>query len=65
MPFSASLSNKDKRFGKSDLERKIGGIGFILSKKERTRRQQVKNISVYEVFIQGHGLLSIFNMETR
>lgn len=50
-PFSASHCNKDKRFGKSDLGRKIEGTGLILSKNERTRRQQVKNISIYKIFI--------------
>lgn len=46
--FLASHCNKDKHFGKSDLGRKIEGSAFLLSKKERTRRQQVRNVSVYK-----------------
>jgi len=58
-PFLASCCSKDKRFGKSDLGRKIEGTGLILSIKERTRRQQVKTISSDKVFIQGHGWIAL------
>lgn len=57
--FLAPHCNKDKSFGKSDLGKKIEGTGFILSKKERARRQQVKSVSVYKVFIQGHGWIAL------
>lgn len=57
--FLASDCNRDKSFRKSDLGRKIEGTGFILFKKERARRQQVKNVSVYKVFIRGHGWIAL------